>query len=81
MSEPVELFSKAINNRNKLKFLYNLNEIELEPYYLSFDRNGKKVVFGRVNNSHIIKKFEFEKIINIRILSYTKFSPIIPILN
>jgi len=75
-----EIFNSAILSRQKLKFLYKLNSVELEPYFLSIDKNGNKVIYGRVNNSNEIKMFEFNKIFNIKILSHSKFSPIIPIL-
>ena len=52
----------------------------MEPYYLAINKNGEKVIYGRVNNSHNIKMFEFNKIFNIKVLEQTKFSPIIPIL-
>ncbi|NOX67534.1 MAG: hypothetical protein GXO85_17455 [Chlorobi bacterium] len=76
-----EIFSKAISNRNRVKLLYNLQETLLEPYFLSINRSGKKVVFGRINNSPEIKMIEYDKIFNIKILGYSQFSPIIPILN
>ncbi|MFZ1289357.1 MAG: hypothetical protein WAR79_04675 [Melioribacteraceae bacterium] len=76
-----EIFNSAINQRRRLKFLYNLNMVEVEPYYLSKNRNGNKVIYGRVNSSNEIKMFEFNKIFNIKILGKSKFSPIIPILN
>lgn len=76
-----EIFSRAISNRNRVKLLYNLQETLLEPYFLSINRNGKKVVFGRINNSAEIKMIEYDKIFNIKILGYSQFSPIIPILN
>lgn len=75
-----EIFNSAILRRNKIKFLYKLNPIELEPYFLALDAEGKKVVYGRVNSSHKIEKFEFNKIFNVKVLEHTKFSPIIPIL-
>ena len=75
-----EIFSSAIKSRKKLKFIYHLDQIELEPYYLSYNRNGKKVIYGRVNNTSNIQMFEFNKIFNIKVLDNTKFSPIIPIL-
>ena len=75
-----EIFNSAIISRQKLKFLYKLSNIELEPYFLSINRNGNKVIYGRVNNSNEVKMFEFNKIFNIKVLSNTKFSPIIPIL-
>ena len=75
-----EIFNSAILGRRKLKFLYKLNQIELEPYFLAINRDGAKVIYGRVNNSNQIKMFEFNKIFNIKVLEHTKFSPIIPIL-
>ncbi len=74
------IFNSAITERRKLKFLYKLNTIELEPYFLSVNKFGEKVIYGRVNNSNNIKMFEFNRIFNIKILGHTKFSPIIPIL-
>jgi hypothetical protein len=76
-----EIFSKAILNRNKMHILYEYEETVFEPYYLSLDSNGEKVVFGRVNNSFEIKMIEYKKIMNIKVLDYSHFSPIIPILN
>lgn len=75
-----EIFNSAILSRKKLKFLYQLNKVELEPYFLALNREGKKVIYGRVNNSSNIKMFEFNKIFNIKVLNHSKFSPIIPIL-
>ncbi len=74
-----EIFSMAINNRNKVKFLYNMTEIMLDPYFISRERSGKKVIYGRTFNSSEIKKFEYDKISNIKVLQQVKFSPIIPI--
>jgi len=76
-----EIFSKAISNRNRLQILYEFEETLFEPYYLSLDKKGKKVVFGRLNNSKEIRMIEYNKILNIKILNYSHFSPIIPILN
>lgn len=76
-----EIFSSAINKRNRLKFLYKLNSIELEPYYISINKQGHKVIYGRVKSSNEIKMFEFNQIFNIKVLQNSKFSPIIPILN
>jgi hypothetical protein len=75
-----ELFSNAIRNRNKIKFLYSSKEIILDPYFISYEKNGKKVLYGRTYNSNEIKKFEYSKISNIKILHNVKFTPLIPIL-
>ncbi len=74
------LFSTAIFNRNRVQFLYGMNQIILEPYYVSRNKNGKKVLFGKLDNSSEIKMFEYNRMFNIRILSSNKFSPIIPII-
>ncbi len=75
-----EIFSTAISNRNRIKFLYDMNEILIDPYFISKGKNGKKVIYGRLFNSSEIKKFEYEKITNIKILNNLRFSPVIPII-
>lgn len=75
-----EIFNSAIINRNRIQFLYDLKELTLDPYLVARNQFGKKVVYGRVNNSNIIKMFEYDKILNIKILSHLRFSPIIPIM-
>lgn len=75
-----EMFSSAIMNRNRITFLYELHEVVLDPYYITREKNGKKVIYGRMNNTNKIKKFEYERIANIRIHKTMKFSPIIPLM-
>lgn len=75
-----QLFSSAIINRNRIRFLYELHEVVLDPYYITREKNGKKVIYGRMNNTNEIKKFEYDRIANIRILKSMKFSPIIPLM-
>ncbi|NWF88431.1 MAG: hypothetical protein HXY50_03110 [Ignavibacteriaceae bacterium] len=70
-----QIFSEAINNRNQIKFLYGFNEVVLEPYYIARSASGKKFIYGRVNNSVEIKKFEFGLIVNIRVENNRRFSP------
>jgi len=74
------IFINAIKNRSNLRFLYGVKEYHIEPYYITRERSGKKVIYGRVKRTNEVKKFEYEKIANIRILNHTKFSPIIPII-
>jgi tricorn protease-like protein len=76
-----EIFSSAIYNRNKIKFLYGLNEIVLDPYYISREISGRKVIYGKMYNSCEIKRFEYQKISNIKVIENKKFSPIIPIIS
>ena len=74
-----EIFTRAITKRNNLRFLYGLEEVDLEPYYITKSRAGKKVIYGRLRNTNLIKKFEYNKIANIRIVDTERFSPRIPI--
>jgi hypothetical protein len=37
-----QIFTSAIYNRNKIKFLYGLKEVTLEPYYITIEKSGKK---------------------------------------
>jgi hypothetical protein len=76
-----EIFSFAINHRNQLRFHYGFSEVILEPYYISREKSGKKVIYGRVSNSSEIKKFDYDKIVNIRVLQHKRFSPVIPIMS
>jgi hypothetical protein len=76
-----DIFLNAIRKRNNLKFLYGLQEVLLEPYYITRDKSGKKVIYGRVKSTHEIKKFDYHKIANIRTIESFRFSPIIPIAN
>ncbi|MHB9041909.1 MAG: hypothetical protein ACYC4T_14745 [Melioribacteraceae bacterium] len=74
------LFTSAIRNRNRVKFLYGFEEINLEPYYIARNKNGKKVLYGKVSSTNEIKMYEYEKMSNIKIFSFEKFSPVIPII-
>lgn len=74
-----QIFTAAIYNRNKIKFLYGLKEVILEPYYITIERSGKKVIYGRLGNSSEVSRFEFNRIANIKIIKGNRFSPIIPI--
>jgi hypothetical protein len=75
-----EIFYNAIKNRRKIRFLYGLQEIIMEPYYITVDRTGRKVIYGKPELMNEVKKFEFNRIVNIKILGRYKFSPIIPII-
>ncbi len=75
-----DIFSAAITNRSNLRFLYNLQEILIEPYYISRERSGKKVIYGRVKQTNEVRKFKYKNISNIRVLNNLRFSPVIPII-
>jgi hypothetical protein len=75
-----EIFSRAIRNRNQIRFIYGFNEVILDPYYISREGSGKKVIYGRTRSSNEIKKFEYDRIVNIKVLQNIRFTPIIPII-
>ncbi len=75
-----EIFSTAISNRNQIRFLYGLSEVVIDPYYITKEKSGKKVLYGRVLRSSEIKKFDFDRIVNIKIMDEVKFTPLIPII-
>jgi len=74
-----DIFIQAIRNRKNLQFLYGLQEVNLEPYYIARNIFGKKVIYGRLRSTNEIRKFEYNKIANIRILESFRFSPLIPL--
>lgn len=74
-----DIFTQAIRNRNNLQFLYGLQEINIEPYYIAKNRSEKKVIYGRLKNTNEIRKFEYNKIANIKVIESFRFSPRIPI--
>jgi hypothetical protein len=73
------IFIDAIRNRSNLKFLYCTNEVTLEPYYITRDSTGKKVIYGRIKSTNEIRKFEYSRIANIRVVRSARFSPRIPL--
>jgi len=73
-----DIFSNAIMRRNKIRFLYGLSEVVLEPYFITTEKTGK-VIYGRPFNSSEVRKFEFNRIANIRVLNCARFSPLIHI--
>ena len=75
-----EIFLSAIQRRNNIRFLYNLEEFMIDPYYITRGRNGKKVIYGRVKRTNEIRKFEYDKISNIHVFESLRFSPVIPII-
>lgn len=74
-----EIFSEAITKRNQIRFLYGLSEILLDPYFITLE-TGRKVIYGRPNNSSEVRKFRYDRIVNIKVLKEARFSPVIPII-
>ncbi|KAB2909411.1 MAG: hypothetical protein LC102_02350 [Ignavibacteriales bacterium] len=70
-----EILSKAIRNRNKVRFYYSLRQMVIDPYLISTDRTGTKTIYGKVENTDSVERFEFKKIYNIRVLETESFAP------
>ncbi|GMU85864.1 MAG: hypothetical protein AMXMBFR48_11060 [Ignavibacteriales bacterium] len=72
------IFLEAIDKRRKVTFLYDYTLVEIEPYFLAMDRFGHKVVYGKVSGTLTVRKFEFIKISNLRVLMQG-FAPALPL--
>ena len=75
-----EIFLRAIRNRNEIRFYYGTDEVFVQPYYITTDRHGNKILYGKVRGSNEIKKFYYNLISNIRVFINERFSPVIPII-
>jgi hypothetical protein len=71
------IFSEAINNRNRIVFLYNLEYVMIDPYF-TIEEKGKMFIYGKTSAAPTIKKYEYSKIANIKIIKNRRFTPIIP---
>ena len=74
------IFSNAIRNRNSISFLYGLESVNMDPYFTT-EEQGKKFIYGKMPGSPSIKRFEYSRIVNIKIIKNKRFSPIIPIMS
>lgn len=75
-----EIFKDAIKNRNTIRFFYGAAEVEIDPYYCGMEFDGKKVIFGKMHDTEVVRKFEYKKIANIKVIKESRFAPVIPIL-
>jgi hypothetical protein len=74
-----EIFTKAIHYRNLIRFIYFLDEMIIEPYFISSEKPGKKFLYGRIPGTNEVRRFEYSAIANIKVLKDKRFSPVIPI--
>lgn len=75
-----KIFLEAIKSRNKIRFYYGLLQWFVEPYLISKTKNGNKVLYAKVCGTNEVRKFDFNKISNIKVYNEYKFSPVIPII-
>ena len=74
-----ELFSQAIKDRTKVRFYYELREVILDPYFIFTEEDGTKAIYGKSFNNSKLNKFDFERIVNIRLLPLQHFIPVVPV--
>ncbi len=70
-----EILTKAIKNRNRIRFYYSTRQLIIDPYLISIDTNGRKTIYGKINDSDVVERFEFKKIYNIKVLDNENFAP------
>ncbi len=69
-----EILSKAIRNRNKIRFYYSMRQLVIDPYLISIDKEGRKTVYGKIDDSDIVQRFEYKKIYNIKVHANENFA-------
>ncbi len=74
-----EIFAKAILSKRKIRFYYGVDEQIIDPYVIATELGGRKVIYGKLIASRQIKRFEYGKISNIKVLKSKSFAPILPI--
>ena len=74
-----ELFSQAIKERRQVRFYYQLKEVILDPYFIFVEDDGTKALYGKSFTSSKLNKFDYERIVNIRLLPFQNFTPIFPV--
>lgn len=62
------IFSGAIAKRNKITFWYSGESVEIIPFSISVNKNGKKILYGKHIKSNVLRMFEYNKICNIRVV-------------
>ncbi len=74
-----EIFAKAMANGMKVRFYYNLQEEVIYPYFIITEEDGTKALYGKSKEDKKVKKYDFKRIVNIRLLPNEHFIPLIPI--
>lgn len=68
----------AIQNKVQIRFLYGWREVVLDPYFILFEEDGTKAIYGMSSDSGSLCKFSFRKMLNIKLLSM-HFNPVVPV--
>ncbi|MBE2280569.1 MAG: hypothetical protein IAE91_09270 [Ignavibacteriaceae bacterium] len=75
-----EKFLSAIHHRFRVKFYYSAQEFVVDPYLISFDKNGNKILYAKEKNSDVVKKFDYKGMCNLKVLTDERFVPAIPVI-
>ncbi|MBI5727531.1 MAG: hypothetical protein HY965_06740 [Ignavibacteriales bacterium] len=73
-----EILSMAIREQVKVRFLYGFNEVVLDPYFILFEEDGTKAIYGMSSGSDDLRRFSCGKMANIKLLEL-HFQPIVPV--
>ncbi|MCE1187707.1 MAG: hypothetical protein LWX56_01090 [Ignavibacteria bacterium] len=73
-----EILTKAITEQVQVRFYYGLNEVVMDPYFILFEEDGTKAIYGMTAGNCALRRFSFKKIANIRLLPL-HFEPIVPV--
>lgn len=73
-----EILSMAIKEQVKVRFLYGLNEIILDPYFILFEEDGTKAIYGMSAGGGDLRRYSCKKMANIKLLTM-HFQPIVPV--
>jgi predicted DNA-binding transcriptional regulator YafY len=74
-----EIFSQAIKEGRSVRFYYQLREVIIDPYFIFTEEDGTKALYGRSYSTSRFNKFDFERIVNIRLLPLREVKPIMPV--
>jgi len=74
-----DLFSQAIKEGRSIRFYYQLKEVIIDPYFIFTEEDGTKALYGKSFATSKFNKFDFERIVNIRLLPMRDMRPIMPV--
>ena len=74
-----EIFEQAMKNRMKIRFYYDLREEVIYPYFIITEEDGTKAIYGKSKKDKKVKKYDYKRIVNIKLLPNEHFIPMIPI--
>jgi hypothetical protein len=74
-----DILTMAINRRSKVRFLYRMEEVIFDPYFILYEEDGSKAIYGKADTLQQLKKFDFRRIVNLKMLPLEHFNPDVPV--